>query len=155
MVRRFAHAALPLALLLSACATAPVEDERAMATDVFKLSGGLEDLRTMARLAPTLLGDTDVKQKCIDSLGRNPNVLALAACDIAADAARRVQSGQGGLQQALDAQITRMEGHAVDAMLATYTPGEIAAMRRYYNSPEGRSIVAKRTEYLTRLAGAR
>ena len=154
MVRLFA-AVLPLALLLSACATAPVEDERAMATEVFKLSGGLEDLRVMARFAPSLLGDTDVKQKCIDSLGRNPNVLALAACDLAEDAARRMRSGQGGLQQALDAQITRMESRAVDAMLATYTPSEIVAMRRYYSSAAGRSIVAKRTEYLTRLAGAR
>ena len=154
MVRLFA-AVLPLALLLSACATAPVEDERAMATDVFKLSGGLEDLRVMARFAPALLGDTDVKQKCIDSLGRNPNVLALAACDLAEDAARRVRSGQGGLQQVFDAQITRMESHAVDAMLATYAPGEISAMRKYYTSPEGRSIVAKRSEYLGRLMGAR
>ena len=153
MVRLLA-AVLPLALLASACATAPVEDERAMATEVFKLSGGLEDLRVMARFAPSLLGDTDVKQKCIDSLGRNPNVLALAACDMAADAARRLRSGQGGFQQALDAQITRMESHAVDAMLATYTPGEIAAMRRYYASPEGRSIATKRAQYLAALMGA-
>ena len=151
---RLVAAVLPLALLVSACATAPLEDERAMATEVFKLSGGLEDLRVMARFAPALLGDTDVKQKCIDALGRNPNVLALAACDMAADAARHMRAGQGGLEQALDGQITRMESHAVDAMLATYTPGEIAAMRRYYTSAEGRSIVAKRSQYLSALIGS-
>lgn len=147
--------ALPTALALSACATAPIQDERAMAAEVFQLSGGLEDLKLMARYAPMMLGDTDVKQKCIDALGRNPNVLALAACDMAESAARGLRNGQGGLQQALDAQIARMESHAVDAMVDTYTTQELAAMRRYYTSPEGRSIVAKRSEYLGRLVRGR
>jgi hypothetical protein len=40
-------------------------------------------------------------------------------------------------------------------MVETYTAEELAAMRRYYTSPEGRSIVAKRSEYLTRLFGMR
>lgn len=152
---RAALLALALPLALSACATAPVQDERAMAEEVFQLSGGLSDLKLMARYAPMMLGDTDVKQKCIDALGRNPNPLALAACDMAESAARGLRSGQGGLQQALETQIARMESHAVDAMVETYTAGELAAMRRYYASPEGRSIVAKRSEYLGRLAGAR
>ena len=155
IARTLAALALPVALALSACATAPIQDERAMAAEVFQLSGGLEDLKLMARYAPMLLGDTDVKQRCIDALGRNPNVLALAACDMAESAARGLRNGQGGLQQALEAQIGRMEGRAVDAMVETYTPSELAAMRRYYTSAEGRSIVAKRSEYLGRLVGGR
>ena len=150
---RAAAFVLPIALLASACATAPIQDERAMATEVFQLSGGLQDLKVMARFAPMMLGDTDVKQKCIDALGRNPNALALAACDLAESAARRMRAGQGGLQQALETQITRMESHAVDAMVATYTAEELAAMRRYYSSDAGRAIVAKRSEYLGRLMG--
>ena len=156
MIRRTLFSlAAPMALALSACATTPVQDERAMAAEVFQLSGGLDDLKVMARYAPMLLGETDVKQRCIDALGRNPNILALAACDLAESAARGVRNGQGGLQQALEAQIGRMEGHAVDAMVATYTPSELAAMRRYYASPEGRSIVAKRSEYLGRLVSGK
>ncbi len=141
---------LPVALALSACATAPVQDEHAMAAEVFQLSGGLEDLKLMARYAPMMLGETDVKQRCVDA-----NILALAACDMAESAARGLRNGQGGLQQALEAQITRMESHAVDAMVETYTTQELAAMRRYYTSPEGRSIVAKRSEYLGRLVSGR
>ena len=156
MIRHaFLAVVLPVTLALSACATAPIQDERAMAAEVFQLSGGLEDLKLMARYAPMLLGDTDVKQKCIDALGRNPNVLALAACDMAESVARGARSGQGGLQRALETQIDRMESHAVDAMVDTYTAQELAAMRRYYTSPEGRSIVAKRSEYLGRLVQGR
>ena len=154
-VRSLIALAAPLALALSACATAPIQDERANAAEVFQLSGGLEDLKLMARYAPMMLGDTDVKQKCIESLGRNPNILALAACDMAESAMRGLRSGQGGLQQALETQITRMESHAVDAMVDTYTTSELAAMRKYYTSPDGRSIVAKRSEYLGRLVQGR
>ena len=146
---------LPITLALSACATAPIQDERAMAAEVFQLSGGLEDLKLMARYAPLMLGETDTKQRCIDALGRNPNVLALAACDMAESAARGLRDGQGGLQRGLEAQIDRMESHAVDAMVDTYTSDELAAMRRYYTSPQGRSIVAKRATYLGRLMGGR
>jgi hypothetical protein len=48
-----------------------------------------------------------------------------------------------------------MEARAVDAMVETYSAEELAAMRRYYASPEGRSIVAKRAEYLSRVFGVR
>ena len=154
MIRRTIFA-LSVGLALSACATAPVRDERALAAEVFQLSGGLEDFKLMARYAPMLVGGGDVKQRCIDALGRNPNALALAACDMAESAARGLRSGQGGLQQALEGQIVRMESRAVDAMVETYTAEELAEMRRYYASAEGRSIVAKRTEYLARLVGAR
>lgn len=153
MIRPFAAALL--ALSLSACATMPAMDQRATAEEVFRLSGGLEDLKTLARFAPAMLADTDVKQRCLDSLGRNPNPLARAACDMADSALAGLRAGQGGVSQALEAQIDRMEAHAVDAMVETYTPQELAAMRRYYASPEGRSIVAKRSQYLARLAGAR
>lgn len=142
-----------LALALSACATAPVLDKRAAAEEVFQLSGGLNDLKLMARFAPAMVNGADVKQRCLDSLGRNPNPLARAACDMIESAAQGLRSGQGGLSQALEQQIARMEARAVDAMVETYTAEELAAMRRYYASPEGRSIVAKRSEFLARLAG--
>jgi hypothetical protein len=145
-----------LALGLSACATAaPVLDKRAAAEEVFRLSGGLEDLKLMARYAPLLVEGEDVKASCVQSLGRNPNALSALACDMVEGIVKGMASGQGGLQRALESQITRMESHAVDAMVETYTPGELAAMRRYYASPEGRAIVAKRAEYLSRLVGAR
>lgn len=150
-MRRIQLLAIPVLLAISACATAPpIADKRTMAQEVFQLSGGLEDLRVMARFAPAL-ADVDVRQQCLDGLGRNPNPLGATVCDMLDSAVRGVRSGQGGLSQALDAQITRMESRAVDAMVETYSPGELAAMRRYYSSPEGRSIVAKRQEYLTRL----
>lgn len=147
--------AVLLAFALSACATAPVLDKRAAAEEVFRLSGGLNDLKLMARFAPAMLDTGDVKQRCLESMGRNPNPLARAACDMAESAAQGLRSGQGGVSQALEAQIVRMESRAVDAMVETYTAEELAAMRRYYASPEGRSIVAKRSEYLSRLAGTR
>lgn len=143
------------AFALQACATAPVMDKRAMAEEVFQLSGGLDDLKVMARFAPMMLQGEDVKARCLQALGRDPNPLARAACDMAEGALRGAATGQGGLQRALETQIARMESHAVDAMVETYSAEELAAMRRYYASPEGRSIVAKRTEYLGRLAGAK
>jgi hypothetical protein len=145
-----------LALSLGACATAlPVEDERTMAAEVFRLSGGLEDFKTMARFAPSLVEADDVKARCIASLGRNPNPLGRLACDMTENLVSGLRDGEGGLQRTLEAQIVRMEGRAVDAMVETYSAEELAAMRRYYTSPEGRSIVAKRSEYLARLVGAR
>jgi hypothetical protein len=102
-----------------------------------------------------VLQGEDVKARCLQALGRDPNPLARAACDMAEGALRGVATGQGGLQRALETQIARMERHAVDAMVETYSAGELAAMRRYYASSEGRSIVAKRSEYLGRLAGAK
>jgi hypothetical protein len=145
--------AIFLALALSACATAPVLDKRAAAEDVFRLSGGLEELKLMARFAPATMDAGDVKQRCLDSLGRNPNPLARAACDVAESAVAGIRSGQGGLSGLLEQQIVRMEARAIDAMVETYSAEELAAMRRYYASPEGRSIVAKRAEYWSRLAG--
>lgn len=146
---------LAAALSLSACATLPVADERATAEEVFRLSGGLDDLKLMARYVPMMVDAGDVKARCLQSLGANPNPLARAACDMAEAAARGMRDGQGGLQRVLEQQVERMEARAIDAMVETYSPSELAAMRRYYASPEGRSIVAKRSEYLSRLVGAR
>jgi hypothetical protein len=143
---------LAAALALSACATAPVLDKRAAAEEVFRLSGGLNDLRLLAQFAPAMVDAEDVKQRCLASMGRNPNPLARAACDMIESAAAGLRTGQGGLSQAFERQIAAMESRAIDAMVETYTAEELAAMRRYYASPEGRSIVAKRGEYLRRLA---
>ncbi|MDX2235222.1 MAG: hypothetical protein NW200_12060 [Hyphomonadaceae bacterium] len=86
-----------LTLLLSACATAPAPDKRALAAEVFALSGGLEDMKLMARYAPLLVQGEDVKARCLEALGRDPNPLARAACDMAESAARGLARGQGGL----------------------------------------------------------
>jgi len=137
-----------LSLALAACATTPALDKRAAAEEVFRLSGGLNDLRLMAQFAPAMLDTGDLKQRCLDSLGRNPNPIARAACDMLDN----LGQAPGGLAERLDRQIARLEAHAVDAMVETYSAEELAAMRRYYASPEGRSIVAKRGEYLRRLA---
>jgi hypothetical protein len=145
---------LVLVLALSACATAPpVTDKRAMAEEVFRISGGLDDLKVMARFAPMMVDGEDLKARCLQSMGRNPNPLSSLACDMVETMMKGMASGQGGLQRTLEAQIARMEGRAVDAMVETYSAGELAAMRRYYASPEGRSIVQKRSEYLGRLVG--
>lgn len=142
-------------LALSACATTPIVDEREMAQEVFRLSGGLDDVKLVVRLAPMALTGADVGKRCRDSLGRNPNPLGRAACDMAESLVGSLRDGEGQMSRALDAQLVTMEAHAVDAMVETYSAGELAAMRRYYASPEGRSIVAKRSEYLTRLFGMR
>jgi hypothetical protein len=143
------------ALALSACATTPVADERAMAQEVFRLSGGLDDVKLVVRLAPSALAGADVAKRCRDSLGRNPNPLASAACDMVETMMGSMREGEGQLNRALESQLQAMEARAVDAMVETYTASELAAMRRYYDSPEGRAIVAKRSEYLSRLFGAR
>lgn len=144
-----------LVLALSACATTPVVDERALAADVFRLSGGLDDVKLVVRLAPMALSGADVGARCREGLGRNPNPLGRAACDMAESLIGSLREGQGQMNRALDAQLSAMEAHAVDAMVETYTVNELAAMRRYYASPEGRSIVAKRSEYLSRLFSVR
>jgi hypothetical protein len=147
---------LALAFLVSACATAaPVGDKRALAAEVFQLSGGLDDLKMLARFAPAMVDREDAKARCLQSAGRNPNPLSALACDMVGSVMEGLARGEGGLSRALEGQIERMEARAVDAMVETYSAGELAAMRRYYASPEGRSIVAKRSEYLARLAGGR
>lgn len=152
-MRRLAFA---LAFALSACATvAPVADKRAMAAEVFQLSGGLDDLKTLARFAPAMVDADDAKARCLQSAGRGSNPLSGLACDMVASVVEGLAKGEGGLSRALENQIGRMEGRAVDAMVETYSTEELAAMRRYYASPEGRSIVQKRSEYLARLAGGR
>lgn len=143
---------LSFALALAGCATTPLLDERATAEEVFRLSGGLGDLKLLARMAPATLDSGELKQRCIDSLGRNPNPIARAACDMVAGA---MEDAPGSVSAALEREIGRLEARAVDAMVETYSPQELAAMRRYYASPEGRSIVAKRAEYMARLAGTR
>lgn len=143
------------ALLLAACATTPAMDERATAQEVFRLSGGLDDVKLVVRLAPTAITGADLGKRCRDGLGRNPGMLGAAACDMMESLVASLQQGEGQLNRALDAQMTAMEARAVDAMVETYSPSELAAMRRYYASPEGRAIVAKRSEYLSRLFAVR
>jgi hypothetical protein len=148
------------ALALAGCATTgPMADPRALAQDVYRLSGGLEEARLALRYAGAFgVGGfgADLGERCRKALGQNPSAMARAACEMADAAADAARSGgkdaahAGG--QALDA----LEGRAVDALLATYTPTELAAMRRYYASPEGQSIVAKRQQYWANLvAGAK
>ncbi len=142
-------------LALSACATTPIVDKREMAQEVFRLSGGLDDVKLVVRLAPMALTGADIGKRCRDSLGRNPNPLGRAACDMAESLVGSLREGEGQMNRVLETQLVSMEARAVDAMVETYTAEELAAMRRYYTSPEGRSIVAKRSEYLTRLFGMR
>lgn len=150
------HAVLAAALLaLSACATTPVVDERALAQEVFRISGGLDDIKLVVRLAPTAVSSADFGRRCREGLARNPNPLGRAACDLAESLFGSVREGEGQINRLLDSQLAAMEARAVDAMVETYTAEELVAMRKYYASPEGRSIVAKRSEYLTRLFGAR
>lgn len=144
-----------VALALSACATTPIVDERAMAAEVFALSGGLDDVKLVVRLAPMALTSVDIGARCREGLGRNPNPLGRAACDMAESLVGSLREGEGQMTRALDAQLASMEARAVDAMVETYTVDELAAMRRYYASPEGRSIVAKRSDYLSRLFSVR
>jgi hypothetical protein len=47
-----------------------------------------------------------------------------------------------------------LEARAAEAMAETYSVEELQAMRRYYASPEGRSIVEKRAQYWAALAGS-
>lgn len=141
---------------LSACATtSPVVDERALAQEVFQISGGLDDIKLVVRLAPSTMSSADLGRRCREGLSRNPNPLGRAACDLAESLFGSMRESEGTVNRLLDAQLLAMEGRAVDAMVETYTADELVAMRRYYASPEGRSIVAKRSEYLTRLFGAR
>lgn len=147
-------AAFALAFL-SACATTPIMDKRATAQEVFRLSGGLDDIKLVVRLAPTAVSGADIGKRCRESLGRNPNILGATACDMVESLMTSLRQGEGQLNRALDTQFASMESRAVDAMVETYSAEELAAMRKYYASPEGRSIVAKRSEYLARLFGAR
>jgi len=141
---------------VSACATqAQVVDERALAQEVFRISGGLDDIKLVVRLAPSTMSSADLGRRCREGLARNPNPLGRAACDLAESLFGSMRESEGTVNRLLDAQLAAMEGRAVDAMVETYTADELVAMRRYYASPEGRSIVAKRSQYLTRLFGAR
>jgi len=144
-------------LALSACATkvAPVIDERAVAQEVFRISGGLDDIKLVVRLAPTTISSADFGRRCREGLSRNPNPLGRAACDLAESLFGSMRESEGTVNRLLDSQLAAMEARAVDAMVETYTADELVAMRRYYASPEGKSIVAKRSEYLTRLFAAR
>lgn len=143
-------------LALPACATkAVVIDERAVAQEVFRISGGLDDIKLVVRLAPTTMSSADLGRRCREGLARNPNPLGRAACDLAESLFGSMRDSEGTVNRLLDSQLAAMEARAVDAMVETYTADELVAMRQYYASPEGRSIVAKRSEYLTRLFGAR
>lgn len=143
-------------LALSACATsAPVVDERVLAQEVFRISGGLDDIKLVVRLAPTSMSSADLGRRCREGLARNPNPLGRTACDLAESLFGSMREGEGHVNRLLDSQLAAMEARAVDAMVETYSARELAAMRKYYASPEGRSIVSKRAEYLTRLFAAR
>lgn len=151
------HVLLAAALLaLSACATsAPVVDERALAQEVFRISGGLDDIKLVVRLAPASVSPADFGRRCREGLARNPNPLGRAACELAESLFGSAREGEGQVNRLIETQLAAMEARAVDAMVETYTAQELVAMRKYYASPEGRSIVAKRSEYLTRLFGVR
>lgn len=151
--------ALGLVLAVTACATSPVvlQDERAMAQEVFELSGGLEDMKTMARFAAPLALERvgDVGAQCKERMGRDSNPLGRMACDMVGEAMKSVRLTGDEAARGIDEMIVRLEGRAVQAMVDTYDAGELAAMRRYYASPEGRAIVAKRSDYLARLFGGK
>jgi hypothetical protein len=156
MKRSFAGALL--ALTLSACATAaPVMDERALAADVFQLSGGVEEVKAIVRFAPQLalsnVNGADMAERCRRELGANPNPFGRAACEMLEGALRSARVAGADMAAQTDQMFLRLESRAVEAMVETYDARELAAMRRYYASPEGRSIVAKRTEYWARVFG--
>lgn len=149
-----------MGVAIAGCATTgPVGDPRAMAQDVYRLSGGLEE----ARLALRYVGGfgfgslgADVGERCRRALGQNPSAMARAACEMAEAAADAARAGGKDVAKAGVAALDQLEGRAVDALVATYTPSELAAMRRYYASPEGQSITAKRQQYWANLvAGAK
>jgi hypothetical protein len=155
MMMRTLVLSLGAALALCACATTPLMDERALAADVFRLSGGLEDVRTMARFAAPLALERmgDLGATCRERLGRNPDPLGRLACEMVGDAMKAARVTGAEAARGVDAMIGQLEGRAIDALVETYDARELAAMQRYYSSPEGRAIVAKRGEYLARLLG--
>jgi hypothetical protein len=142
-------------LTLTACATTGLaQDPRALAQDVYRLSGGLEEARLALRYGGGVgLGDlgSDVGARCRKKLGENPSAMARAACDIAQAAADAARAGGKDAARAGGAALDALESRAIDAMVATYTPAELVAMRRYYASPEGRSVVAKRQQFWANL----
>jgi hypothetical protein len=148
--------AVVMGLALAGCATTGAAgDPRALAQDVYRLSGGLEE----ARLALRYVGGfgfgslgSDVGERCRRALGQNPSAMARAACEMAEAAADAARAGGKDVAKAGGAALDQLEGRAVDALLATYTPAELAAMRRYYASPEGQSITAKRQQFWANLA---
>lgn len=128
-----------------------------MAQEVFQLSGGLEDMRTVARFAAPLALERvgDIGAQCKERMGRESNPLGRMACDMVGEAMKSARITGDEAARGVDQIVTRLEGRAVQAMVDTYDAGELAAMRKYYASPEGRAIVAKRSEYLARLFGAK
>lgn len=135
------------ALSLAACATAPPRNELQLAQEVFELSGGFSEARQIVSLGvPFALSEIDdVGDRCRRSAGSGP--LAAAACEIAVAALRSAQSDRTNLTRALDRQLTSLEGKAAQALVDTYSYDELAAMRRFYSTPEGRSIVSKRAQF--------
>jgi hypothetical protein len=155
-IRRLTLAA---ALFLSACASGPVAgpaDKPALAREVFELSGGLGELKLAARYAvPLALNEAgDLGARCREGLGKDAPAFAKAACDMVEAALGDVKGEGRGLARALDAELGRLEARAAEAMAETYSVEELQAMRRYYASPEGRSIVEKRAQYWAALAGS-
>jgi hypothetical protein len=148
--------AVVMGLALTGCATTgPVGDPRALAQDVYRLSGGLEEARLALRYVGGFgLGSlgSDVGERCRRALGQNPSAMARAACEMAEAATDAARVGGKDVAKAGVAALDLLEGRAVDALLATYTPAELSAMRRYYASPEGQSITAKRQQFWANLA---
>lgn len=139
-----------LAVALSACATTPgVVDKRALAGEVFALSGGLGDARQALKFAaPAALGQLDdIGARCRRSIGQNASILSVTACDMVESLLRSSRAGASDYNALVDTAIAKLEARGADAMVATYTTEELIAMRRYYSSPEGRAIVAKRADF--------
>ncbi len=152
-------AALCVWVLAGCATTGSAADPRAVAQDVYRLSGGLEEARLALRYAGGFgfgsLG-SDIGERCRRVLGRDPSAMARAACEMAEAASDAARASGRDAAKAGGAALDALESRAVDAMVATYTPAELAAMRRYYASPEGRSVVAKRQQFWANLvAGAK
>jgi hypothetical protein len=146
----------PLALL-AACATVPaVQDKQALAREVYSLSGETEDIRAALKLASPFIGealaDAKPSEECKKRLGKDAPTFAKAACDALDLASGALKAGRAEAMKSLDAQLAKIGDNAALALADTYDVGELQAMRRYYASPEGRSIRAKRTEYWSNLA---
>lgn len=148
---------MALALVLSACATAPESvNKEALAREVIAISGQTEDVRQALRLvAPgmdTLLSADGVGESCRRDLGRDAPVFARAACEALEAAMGLAKAGAKDASGLLLDGVARMETKAALALADTYSVRELQAMRRYYASPEGRAIVEKRRDYWQNLA---
>jgi tRNA U34 5-carboxymethylaminomethyl modifying enzyme MnmG/GidA len=145
------------AFALSACATAPAGvDKLTLAREVSRLTGETADVRAALTLVTPglnrLLGTRNAGEECRRKLDKDAPAFARAACDAVEAALGLAVAGSNDLAKALDAQLVRMDEKSALALADTYSVSELSAMRRYYASPEGRAIVAKRAEYWRNLA---